>query len=118
MCLYKQENLRTNPTNTPRVFHVEYTFASTWNTRGVFVGNSTSLLYLPSCKKQPQEVFCNKGVLKNFANITGKHRCWSLFLLQLQQRRCFPVKLMKFLSTLILKNICERLVLPWDRYVC
>ena len=24
-------------------------------------------------QKQPQEVFCKKGVLKNFANFTGKH---------------------------------------------
>ena len=27
------------------------------------------------------------------------------------QRRCFPVKFAKFLGTLILKNICERLLL-------
>ena len=24
------------------------------------------------------------SVLKNFANFTGKHRCWSLFLIKLQ----------------------------------
>ena len=24
------------------------------------------------------------GVLKNFANFTGKHLCWSLFLMKLQ----------------------------------
>ena len=27
------------------------------------------------------EVFCNKGVLKNFAKLTRKHLCWSLFLI-------------------------------------
>ena len=27
-----------------------------------------------------QEVFCKKGVLKNFAKFTGKHLCQSLFL--------------------------------------
>ena len=26
-------------------------------------------------KKQPPEVFCEKGVLKNFAKFTGKHLC-------------------------------------------
>ena len=26
------------------------------------------------------EMFCKKGVLKNFANFTGKHLCQSLFL--------------------------------------
>ena len=30
-------------------------------------------------QKQPPEVFFKKGVLKNFANFTGKHLCWSLF---------------------------------------
>ena len=29
-------------------------------------------------QKQPPEVFFEKGVLKNFANFTGKHLCWSL----------------------------------------
>ena len=30
-------------------------------------------------KKQPPEVFCKKGVLKNFTKFTGKHLCQSLF---------------------------------------
>ena len=30
------------------------------------------------------EVFCTKGALKNFANFSGKHLCWSLFLIKLQ----------------------------------
>ena len=34
-----------------------------------------------SYKKQPPEVFCKKGVLKNLANFTGKHLCSSLFLI-------------------------------------
>ena len=29
-------------------------------------------------------MFCKKGVLKNLANFTGKHLCWSLFLIKLQ----------------------------------
>ena len=28
--------------------------------------------------------FVEKGVLKNFANFSGKHLCWSLFLIKLQ----------------------------------
>ena len=32
------------------------------------------------------------GALKNFANFTGKHRCWSLFLIKLQAR---PAALLK-----------------------
>ena len=30
-------------------------------------------------QKQPPKVFCKKGVLKNFAILTGKHLYWSLF---------------------------------------
>ena len=64
-----------------------------------------------------------KGVLKSFANLTGKHVCWSLFLIKLQifikkrlQYTCFPVKFAKFLRTSTLKNICERLLLPFLRF--
>ena len=32
-----------------------------------------------SGQKQPPEVFCKKGVLKNFARLTGKHPCQNLF---------------------------------------
>ena len=36
-------------------------------------------------QKQPPEVFYNKkGVLKNFANLTEKHLCWSLFLIKME----------------------------------
>ena len=81
-------------------------------------------------------------VLKNFANFTGKHFCWSLFwqkqslevfcrkdvvevLLNFTgkhlswsvfnkfQHRCFPVKFTKLLKTPILKNRWKRLLLLW-----
>ena len=32
-----------------------------------------------SSSKQPHEVFCKKGVLKNFAKFAEKHFCKSLF---------------------------------------
>ena len=31
-------------------------------------------------QKQPPEVFCKKGFLRNFAKFKGKHLCKSLFL--------------------------------------
>ena len=57
-----------------------------------------------------------KGILKNFANFTGKHLFSSLlqacnFIKKKLQHWCFPVKFAKFLRTSILKNICERLIL-------
>ena len=57
------------------------------------------------------EVFCRKGVLRNFAKFMGKHLCQSLFfnkvpglrpatLLKKRIRyRCFPVNFPKFLRT-------------------
>ena len=35
-------------------------------------------------QKQPPEVFFKKDVLKNFANLTEKHLCWSLFLIKME----------------------------------
>ena len=52
-----------------------------------------------------------KAVLKNFAIFIGKNLSWSLFLIKLFQHRIFPVNIVKFLRTPILKNICERLLL-------
>ena len=75
-------------------------------------------------QKQPPEVFYKKAVLKNFVLFTGKHLCWSLFfnkvaglrrpamlLKKKLQHRCFRVNNAKFLKTLILKSVCERLLL-------
>ena len=60
--------------------------------------------------------FFKKGVLKNFANFTGKHLWWNLFLIKLQAWRSenlskrdssTGVFLWKFLRPPILKNICD-----------
>ena len=65
-------------------------------------------MYVQYVQKQPPEVFFKKNVLKNFANFTGKHLCWSLFFNKVTglracsfikkslQHRCVPVKLAKF----------------------
>ena len=45
------------------------------------------------------KVFFKVGLLKNFANFTAKHLCWSLFLIKLQAFRflnLFPFSLRKF----------------------
>ena len=64
-----------------------------------------------------------KSILKNLAMLTGKHVCWSLFLIKSQtlrpatllkkrlQDRCFPLNIAKVLRTPVLKKICERLLL-------
>ena len=54
----------------------------------IFVISSTQIACDVMCvqyvQKQPPEVFFKKGVLKNFANLTGKHLCWSLFLIKME----------------------------------
>ena len=51
--------------------------------------------------------------IKHFAIFTGKHLCWSLFLIKFikknLQHRCFPVNIARFLRASILWNICKRL---------
>ena len=57
------------------------------------------------------EGFCIRRVLKNFAKFTGKHLCWSLFLINLQAK---PATLLKIDSNTgvflwILRDFKERL---------
>ena len=37
-----------------------------------------------------EQMFYKKGVLKNLSKFTGKHLCWSLFLIKLQASGVFP----------------------------
>ena len=81
-------------------------------------------------------MFSKKRFSKNLANFTGKHQCWSLFLIKLQQirpatllkldsNRFFPVKFVKFfkntyfeehLSTdTSIKKGSKKLTLSWVR---
>ena len=38
-----------------------------------------SITQLVICRSSRPEVFCKKGVLRNFTKFTGKHLCMSLF---------------------------------------
>ena len=46
-------------------------------------------------KKSEAQVFFKIGVLKNFANFTGKHLYWSLFIIKLQVSK-FPMNIAEF----------------------
>ena len=66
-----------------------------------------------------------KGVLRNYAKLTGKHLCQSFFfnkvaclmaatlLKKSLERRCFPVFFAKSLRTPFLQIICGRLLLSF-----
>ena len=62
----------------------------------VFIMNSSTIIFGESCEagqKQTPEVFCGKGVLRNFAKFTAKHLFQSLFFNKAAglRHRCFPV---------------------------
>ena len=62
-----------------------------------------------------------EALRKNLAIFTGKHLFWSFlfkkglqacsFIKKRLQRSCFPMNIAKLLRTLILKNICKRMLL-------
>ena len=72
-------------------------------------------------------MFCKKGVLRNFAEFTGKHQCPSLFFSKvaglrpgtlLKKRlwlRCFPVNFAKLLRTPFLTEHLWWLLLPFGQ---
>ena len=61
-------------------------------------------------QKHSPEAFCKKGVLKIFANFTGKHLCWSRLFKKVAWLQ--PASFLRRASrTPILKNICKRLLL-------
>ena len=62
-------------------------------------------------QKQPPEVFCKRGVLRNFAKFTGKHLFQRLFFNKESLAQVFPVNFAKFLRTPFLQNTSGRLLL-------
>ena len=59
-------------------------------------------------QKQRLEVFCKKGVLKNFAKFKGKHLCWSLFL---NKVAAWPAALLKSDSgTSVCCEFCKKIL--------
>ena len=72
--LSKNTNLRS----TVQVYH--FFFRQDKLSVNVFIG--LHCLMLEAAIKV--ELFCKKGVLKDFVNFIGKDLCWSLFLIKLQ----------------------------------
>ena len=84
------------------------------------------------CGSSHPEVFCRKGVLRNFAKFTGKHLCQSLFFNKvtgLRPEACnfikketlvqvFPVEFAKFLRTPFLTEHLRWLLLQWKVHSC
>ena len=54
-----------------------------------------------------QRFSVKEGVLKNFANFTGKHLCWNLLLLKLQALQALQLYLKKTPTQVLSCRICE-----------
>ena len=65
------------------------------------------------------EVFCEKGVLRNFAKFTGKHLCQSLFFNKVAGlwHRCFPCEFCEISKNNFLQDTSGRLLLNLSIYV-
>ena len=48
------------------------------------ISNFSHLQQRSFFKRSHLQMFFKTGVPKNFANFTGKHQCWSRFLIKLQ----------------------------------
>ena len=73
----------------------------------IFAAAKASVVFIKNrCRSSRSQMFFKVDVFKNFAIFTGKHLCWSLFLIKLQAFRCFPVNIAKFLRVAFLQNIC------------
>ena len=55
--------------------------------------NGLSMSHLTITRSDRQEMFCIKGVLRNFTKFTGKHLCQGLFFNKVAGLwyRCFPM---------------------------
>ena len=81
-----------------------------WERRCSWCLQLVIFIFLLLFRSSRPKVFCKRGVLKNFANFTGRHLCQNLFLNKiaglrpatlLKKRlwhRCFPVNFLKFLK--------------------
>ena len=89
-------------------------------TLNIFASHSTAL---DLQRSSLPEVFCEKGVLKHFAIVTGKHLYWNIFVIKLQmkacnfvkkglQQICFTVKIAKFFRTAFFIEHLRWLLLP------
>ena len=79
-------------------YHLSYSIKHT-----VLYANDLS--HQPMPRSSRTEVFCRKGILRNFAKFTGKHLHHSLW------HMCFPVNFAKFLGTIFFTDNLRRLPL-------
>ena len=119
--------------STVRSYHVTYTFqsestlSSCLNVKELLAQNRRDIWSLSDCHEtRTNNHLVRKRILNHVPKRTLKWSPADLkacnFIKKRIQHRCFPVKLMKFLITLILKNIYKGLLLIiklgfWDIFV-
>ena len=129
---FLQSNLMEEISPNPEALSAKYLKTLKWS--GIYKS-----LVFNAIRSSCAEVFCKNGALRNFAKLTGKHLCQSLFFNKvadltpatlLKRRlwhRCFPVSFVKFLGTpffteylwwlLLWKILVEHLSLAYSRFI-
>ena len=79
--------------NTPHMSNEKQAIMCTWIMTVIF----------PLTGAVARRCSVKPDVLKNFAKFIGKHLCWSLFIKERLQHRCFTINV-KYLRTLFLQN--------------
>ena len=68
------------------------------------------------CRSSRPEVFCEKGVFRNFAKFTGKHLCQSLFFNKVAGVR--PAKYTRFSSSLAYTTVASSVTFNVKHLFC
>ena len=117
--LLRELDIRINNCKLELHSHIKYLGMLSWNKQinSICTKSVEKVVYFRnyvSFRSSRSEVFCKKDVLKNFAKLTGKHLCQSLFfnnvvglrsatlLKKRLSHRRFPVNFAKFLRATFL----------------
>ena len=98
-CFPDQETWAITPTS---LLKKNLTYSSVFKTYFMksFAATKASLIFMKNrCRSSRSQMFFKISILKNFAMFTGKHLCWSLFLIKLQAFRFFLVNIAELLRT-------------------
>ena len=81
--------MRKNSNFFVQIFQIQILLCSKFSGLKVFIAFK---FYNDASRNSRPEVFCEKGVLRNFAQFRGKHLCESLFFNKVAGRACNFIK--------------------------
>ena len=98
-----QKSIRRHTSLSFMLFCFNFYIGSSCHTELKALDTTRNTALTPYYRSSPLEVFCRKGVLRNFAKVTGKHLCQSLFSRKIGLAKFLWI-LQNFLEHLFLQN--------------